>query len=66
MAETWDDWGPFYTPMYAQHVGLDGSTVEMCSQTDNDCAVPATAPPALGQLRSFQAQYITTRRRSST
>ena len=30
VAEGWDDWGPFYTPMYAQHVGLDGSTVEMC------------------------------------
>ena len=31
VAESWDDWGPFYTPMYAQHVGLDGSTVEMCN-----------------------------------
>jgi hypothetical protein len=30
VAEGWDDWGPFYTPMYAQHVGLNGSTVEMC------------------------------------
>jgi hypothetical protein len=60
VAETWDDWGPFYTPMYAQHVGLDGSTVEMCNQTDNDCAVPGTTPPALGRLGSFQAQYITT------
>ena len=34
VAEGWDDWGPFYTPMYAQHIGLDGSTVEMCNQTD--------------------------------
>jgi hypothetical protein len=31
VAEGWDDWGPFYTAMYAQHVGLDSSTVEMCS-----------------------------------
>jgi hypothetical protein len=31
VAEGWDDWGPFYTPMYSQHVGLNGSTVEMCS-----------------------------------
>jgi Zinc carboxypeptidase len=31
VAEGWDDWGPFYTPMYAQHIGLNGSTVEMCS-----------------------------------
>ena len=35
VAESWDDWGPFYTPMYAQHIGLDGSTVEMCSSTGN-------------------------------
>ena len=33
VAEGWDDWGPFYTPMYSQHVGLNGSTVEMCSST---------------------------------
>ena len=30
-AESWDDWGPFYTPMYSQLVGLNGSTVEMCN-----------------------------------
>jgi Zinc carboxypeptidase len=33
VAEGWDDWGPFYTAMYAQHVGLDSSTVEMCQST---------------------------------
>jgi hypothetical protein len=33
VAEGWDDWGPFYGPMYHQHVGLDSSTVEMCSST---------------------------------
>jgi hypothetical protein len=33
VAESWDDWGPFYTPMYSQLVGLNGSTVEMCSST---------------------------------
>ncbi|MGH3011464.1 MAG: M14 family zinc carboxypeptidase [Gaiellaceae bacterium] len=59
-AESWDDWGPFYTPMYAQHVGLDGSTVEMCNQTDLDCALPGSTPLALGRLGSFHAQYITT------
>ena len=32
-AEGWDDWGPFYTAMYAQLVGLDASTVEMCTAT---------------------------------
>jgi hypothetical protein len=31
VAEGWDDWGPFYGPMYMQHVGLDSSTVEMCN-----------------------------------
>lgn len=38
-AESWDDWGPFYTPMYSQLVGLNGSTVEMCNR------VPQTVPP---------------------
>jgi hypothetical protein len=33
VAEGWDDWGPFYGPMYHQHVGLDASTVEMCAET---------------------------------
>jgi hypothetical protein len=32
VAEGWDDWGPFYGPMYHQHVGLDASTVEMCAE----------------------------------
>ena len=32
VAESWDDWGPFYTPMYSQLVGLNGSTVEMLQQ----------------------------------
>jgi zinc carboxypeptidase len=33
VAEGWDDWGPFYAPMYHQHIGLDSSTVEMCNST---------------------------------
>lgn len=40
VAESWDDWGPFYTPMYSQLVGLNGSTVEMCN------AIPTPARPA--------------------
>ena len=32
VAEGWDDWGPFYAPMYHQHIGLDSSTVETCQQ----------------------------------
>ena len=60
-AESWDDWGPFYTPMYAQHVGLDGSTVEMCNQTDGDCGVPGDSiAETPGRLGSYQVQYHTT------
>jgi Zinc carboxypeptidase len=32
VAEGWDDWGPFYAPMYHQHIGLDSSTVETCNE----------------------------------
>ena len=34
VAEGWDDWGPFYAPMYHQHIGLDSSTVETCNQVN--------------------------------
>jgi len=47
-AEAWDDWGPFYTPMYAQHLGLDGSTVEMC-QSVARCG---------GRVSARRAQYV--------
>jgi hypothetical protein len=40
VAESWDDWGPFYTAMYAQHVGLDSSTVEMCDPDLGDDGTP--------------------------
>ena len=46
-AEGWDDWGPFYTPMYSQHIGLNGSTVEMCQGTS--CG---------GRVGSRKAQYV--------
>ena len=46
IAEGWDDWGPFYAPMYHQHVGLNSSTVEMCQGTS--CG---------GRVGSRQAQY---------
>ena len=48
VAEGWDDWGPFYGPMYHQHVGLDSSTVEMCSST----TVAAAAAPARAQIQN--------------
>jgi hypothetical protein len=56
-AEGWDDWGPFYTPMYSQLVGLNGSTVEMCNQTNANCGVTPTTPHPLGRLGSKVAQY---------
>ncbi len=49
VAEGWDDWGPFYTPMYGQLVGMNGSTVEMCNTTS--CG---------GRLGARQQQEITT------
>jgi hypothetical protein len=62
VAEGWDDWGPFYTAMYAQHVGLNASTVEMCNRTDLGCALPgASLPPEkLGRLGSRLAQHVVT------
>ena len=54
VAEGWDDWGPFYTPMYLQHVGLNGSTVEMC-RSEN----PADA--CGGRLGAREIQEITIR-----
>jgi hypothetical protein len=56
-AEGWDDWGPFYTPMYSQLVGLNGSTVEMCNRTDLRCGVPGSTTHPLGRLGSKVAQY---------
>jgi hypothetical protein len=56
-AEGWDDWGPFYTPMYMQLVGLNGSTVEMCNRTDSRCGVPGSTTHPLGRLGSKVAQY---------
>jgi hypothetical protein len=57
VAESWDDWGPFYTPMYAQHIGLNGSTVEMCNQQGTGCLTDASSPAPRGRLGSRLAQY---------
>jgi hypothetical protein len=56
-AEGWDDWGPFYTPMYSQLVGLNGSTVEMCNSTGTACGVPGSTTHQRGRLGSKLAQY---------
>ena len=52
VAEGWDDWGPFYTPMYSQLIGLNGSTVEACFSTSTStnpgsrCYLNADPDPA--------------------
>lgn len=57
VAEGWDDWGPFYTPMYSQLVGLNGSTVEMCNRTDMACGVPGSTTHPIGRVGAKIAQY---------
>jgi len=57
-AEGWDDWGPFYTPMYSQHVGLNGSTVEMCNSTGTGCLTSPASTATRGRLGSRIIQEI--------
>ncbi|HEX5901552.1 MAG TPA: M14 family zinc carboxypeptidase [Actinomycetota bacterium] len=47
IAEGWDDWGPFYTQTYGAFFGVDGSTLEMCS--NQVCG---------GRFGSKRAQYL--------
>jgi hypothetical protein len=47
IAEGWDDWGPFYTQTYGAFFGVDGSTLEMCSNQVCD-----------GRFGSKRAQYL--------
>jgi Zinc carboxypeptidase len=64
-AESWDDWGPFYTPMYSQLVGLNGSTVEMCNQAPSVLGTPTACGPGtttyekVGRSGARRHQYIT-------
>ena len=57
VAEGWDDWGPFYTPMYSQHIGLNGSTVEMCNSTGTACGIPGSTTHPRGRVGARTAQY---------
>ena len=59
-AEGWDDWGPFYTPMYSQLVGLNGSTVEMCNSTSSafPCPWPGHDPPPRSVAGSGEARPV--------
>ena len=63
VAEGWDDWGPFYAPMYHQHVGLDASTVEMCNDTNP--APEPIAPAAAVQAPARSSASCRSRRCSS-
>jgi zinc carboxypeptidase len=66
VAEGWDDWGPFYTPMYNQLVGLNSSTVEMCDNVllvpdpntqERPCGLPGLMDFPRGRLAGRTAQY---------
>jgi hypothetical protein len=61
VAEGWDDWGPFYTAMYAQHVGLNSSTVEMCRSESPRPADPSKSGcgSMFGRAAARVAQYVT-------
>ena len=50
IAEGWDDWGPFYAPMYHQHIGLDASTVETCIETQANRPPDAWYRPCGGRV----------------
>jgi hypothetical protein len=54
-AESWDDWGPFYTQTYISLLGHDGSTVEMCNDT---AAQSLTNCGGEGRLGSKKSQYV--------
>jgi hypothetical protein len=58
VAEGWDDWGPFYGPMYHQHVGLDASTVEMCRETLDQHPDDAWYRPCGGRAGSRRIQTV--------
>jgi hypothetical protein len=58
LPQGWDDWGPFYTAVYGQLVGVDASTVEMCNQTDEDCGIDGVPPSTLGRAGSALVQEL--------
>jgi hypothetical protein len=58
LPQGWDDWGPFYTAVYAQLVGTNATTVEMCNRTDAACGIGGVAPAALGRFGSLRTQEL--------
>jgi hypothetical protein len=61
-AEGWDDWGPFYTAMYAQHIGLDSSTVEMCDPEDEDVCSAVKAREAQRIVAESTIEFVVANR----
>jgi len=61
VAEGWDDWGPFYGPMYHQHVGLDSSTVEMCQSTTS-CGGRAGARQIQNVVQQSTMEFVVANR----
>ncbi len=61
VAEGWDDWGPFYAPMYHQHVGLNSSTVEMC-QSVSQCGGRSGARAIQNSVIDSTLKFLVTNR----
>jgi Zinc carboxypeptidase len=58
LPQGWDDWGPFYTAVYGQLVGVDASTVEMCNEIDETCGIDGVAPSILGRAGALRTQEL--------
>ena len=43
--------------MYSQHIGLNGSTVEMCNSTGTVCGLPGSTTHPRGRVGAREAQY---------
>ena len=54
-AEGWDDWGPFYAPMYLTAIALNGDTDEMCDST----TYPGCGGRAGARLEQYTAAVAT-------
>ena len=58
VAEGWDDWGPFYGPMYHQHIGLDSSTVEMCTTAPTSCGGRAGSRQIQNTVQQSTLEFV--------
>jgi Zinc carboxypeptidase len=61
LPQGWDDWGPFYTAQYAQVVGLDSSTIEMCWSMDaTECGIDGAPAPLVGDAGALRTTELGT------